>query len=134
MQTTNKTPVIIGIIVIALVLVIVITQFKGKENKPAGDNTQSDSSIPLRNDTATSSLYTMTEVASHSSVTSCWAVVNGNVYDLTSWISQHPGGEQAILGLCGKDGTSAFEKQHGGQEGPENALAGFQIGSLIQPQ
>lgn len=30
--------------------------------------------------------YTMTQVAAHSSVSSCWSVVNGGVYDLTSWI------------------------------------------------
>ncbi|MCX7589986.1 MAG: cytochrome b5 domain-containing protein, partial [Patescibacteria group bacterium] len=59
-------------------------------------------------------------------------VIRENVYDLTSWITKHPGGEKAILNLCGKDGTSLFEKQHGGEKIPEDALAKFKIGKLLK--
>jgi predicted heme/steroid binding protein len=74
--------------------------------------------------------YTLAEVQKHSTQSSCWTTINGKVYDVTSWISQHPGGAQAILSLCGKDGSSAFNAQHGGQRRPANELAGFLIGSL----
>jgi len=46
---------------------------------------------------------TLAQVAVHSSRTSCWSAVNGSVYDLTSWIPNHPGGEEAILWMCGID-------------------------------
>ncbi|WP_368859721.1 cytochrome b5 domain-containing protein [Enterococcus faecalis] len=49
---------------------------------------------------------------------------------MTNWIYKHPGGPGKILGLCGKDGTSAFEGQHGGQARPEAELASFKIGTL----
>ena len=52
------------------------------------------------------------------------------MYDVTSWISQHPGGEQAILGLCGIDSSDAFNGQHGGQRRPATELASFKIGIL----
>lgn len=78
----------------------------------------------------TVSVYTMADVAVHSTKTSCWTVVNGSVYDVTSWISQHPGGAQAIVQLCGKDGTAKFTGQHGGQSQPESALASFKIGTI----
>lgn len=74
--------------------------------------------------------YTLDEVSTHNSAADCWAVVRKNVYDLGAWIEKHPGGSKAILGLCGKDGTAAFENQHGGKENPEKALLGFEIGVL----
>ena len=35
------------------------------------------------------------------------------------------------LSICGKDGSSAFNDQHGGQSRPKNELAGFEIGTLV---
>jgi len=74
--------------------------------------------------------YTKEEVAQHASESSCWSIVNGDVYDLTSYISKHPGGSRNILKICGKDGTSAFEGEHGGESRPERTLEGYKIGPL----
>lgn len=74
--------------------------------------------------------YTMAQVATHNTRESCWAVVSGGVYDLTSWVERHPGGEDVIRGLCGTDGTAAFTTQHRGAALPTNTLAGFKIGTL----
>jgi cytochrome b involved in lipid metabolism len=78
------------------------------------------------------SLYTVSTVATHNSETSCWSIINGNVYDLTSFVGDHPGGERNILKICGKDGTSAFMGQHGGDSKPEKTLAGFLLGPLTE--
>lgn len=74
--------------------------------------------------------HTLAEVALHKDASSCWSVINNNVYDLTSWIEQHPGGERNILKICGTDGSSAFNGKHGGQENPEDQLNAFYIGVL----
>ncbi len=74
--------------------------------------------------------YTLAEVATHNTSASCWTVVSGNVYNVTSWISAHPGGSGAIKGMCGVDASSAFNGQHGGQSRPVSELAGFKIGVL----
>lgn len=74
--------------------------------------------------------YTMEQVRTANSVAKCWTIVNGNVYDLTSWINQHPGGQGTILSMCGTDGSAAFDGRHGGQRRPESELAGFKIGTL----
>lgn len=74
----------------------------------------------------------MAMVAQHNSSASCWSVINGSVYDLTSWISQHPGGEQNILRICGIDGTVAFNGQHGSSNHAVSTLASFKIGDLTQ--
>jgi cytochrome b involved in lipid metabolism len=60
--------------------------------------------------------YSLKEVEVHNSKESCWSVIKENVYDLISWISNHLGGEKAILNICDKNGTQLFEKQHGGKE------------------
>jgi hypothetical protein len=75
--------------------------------------------------------YTLAQVQQHSSATSCWTVVNGGVYDVTSWITQHEGGQAPILGLCGIDGTSAFVAQHGSVGKAVNQLKQFKIGTLL---
>jgi cytochrome b involved in lipid metabolism len=76
--------------------------------------------------------YTLADVSTHKDASSCWTAINGNVYDVTSWIDQHPGGRQAILSICGTDGSSAFDGQHGGQKRPESELANFIIGKLTK--
>ena len=76
--------------------------------------------------------YSLSDVSSHNSASSCWTAISGKVYDLTAWINQHPGGQRAILSICGVDGTQAFLGQHAGQRRPEQELAQFSIGDLIK--
>lgn len=74
--------------------------------------------------------YTMIEVATHNSQQDCWAVIDGGVYDLTTWISRHPGGPDKIIPLCGTDATSKFHGQHDDQARPNEQLASFKVGTL----
>lgn len=78
----------------------------------------------------TAGSYTLAEVALHNSTSDCWTAIGGLVYDLTPYVEKHPGGVSNITRVCGKDGTSAFGNQHGGESKPENVLAGYQIGTL----
>jgi cytochrome b involved in lipid metabolism len=73
---------------------------------------------------------TSEEVLKHSTGTDCWSVINGEVYDLTSYVSEHPGGADLINAICGKDGSAAFSGEHAGQQKPENILAAFALGPL----
>lgn len=77
-----------------------------------------------------STQYSMETVSAHNTKDSCYTVIDGNVYDLTGFISEHPGGVDAISKLCGIDGTEKFKNQHGGQEEPENTLSTLKIGTL----
>jgi hypothetical protein len=73
---------------------------------------------------------TVAEVLKHNTATDCWSVVNGNVYDLTSYVSTHAGGEAVIKAICGKDGTKAFSGQHAGASLPNADLASLIVGPL----
>ena len=66
---------------------------------------------------------TLEEVMKHASGTSCWSIVYGNVFDLTKWITKHPGGAEKIRAICGKDGTTSFERQHTGDGSAANQLS-----------
>jgi cytochrome b involved in lipid metabolism len=85
---------------------------------------------PTPTPTATQAGYTMADVKKKNTSSACWSVIDGNVYDLTKWIPAHRGGPQAIIFLCGKDGTSAFKAQHEGASTPMSVLANYFIGPL----
>ena len=76
--------------------------------------------------------YTMEKVRENNSASSCWSIISGNVYDLTKWISSHPGGRSAITGICGRDGTSTFNGRHRGDGGPASVLTGYLLGPLAK--
>jgi hypothetical protein len=85
---------------------------------------------PTPTPTPTIAGYTMVQVKANNSAKSCWTVVDGFVYNLTSWISSHPGGAGAILFLCGTDGTNAFKAQHENQARPAVRLDSYKLGPL----
>ena len=74
--------------------------------------------------------YTMEQVKANNSAQKCWSAIDSKVYDLTNWISSHPGGAGAITSLCGTDGTAAYINQHKGQTQPASRLAGYLLGPL----
>merc|ERR1712087_1044813 len=55
---------------------------------------------------------TLAEVAKHTTKGDCWVVVADQVLNVSSFLSQHPGGELAILTFAGKDATEEFNMIH----------------------
>lgn len=51
----------------------------------------------------------LSEIAKHTTAESPWLAINGKVYDVSSFIDQHPGGEEVILESAGTDATGPFE-------------------------
>ena len=82
---------------------------------------------------AAAGTYTVADVQAHKTAASCWSIVDGNVYDLTSWINVHRGGAAVITGMCGIDASTAFHGMHGVSGKAVNTLAGFKIGTIGTP-
>lgn len=110
----------------------------GEESEPeesvASDSdpepTETSTSQPSESESASEPKLTLAAVAANNSNASCWVVIDNLVYDLTPWISKHPGGAGAIRGLCGGDGTEQFAGKHGGQATPASALKDYLLGEL----
>ena len=85
---------------------------------------------PTPTPSATQAGYAMADVKKANTRTKCWSAIDGNVYDLTAWISAHPGGAAAITFLCGTDGSNAFKAQHEGQGKPSMRLSQYLLGPL----
>ncbi len=88
------------------------------------NSTATASSLPQ------SSLYTLAEIAKHDTASDCWSVVNGKVYDLTSWINRHEGGADKILGMCGIDASADFNGEHSRDREPQAELKSFYLADL----
>jgi len=74
--------------------------------------------------------FTLADVTKHNSGTDCWSIVNGTVYDLTSWIAKHPGGADAIKAMCGIDGTAMYSGKHGSSTSALGVLDGMKVGAF----
>ncbi|OOQ90440.1 Cytochrome b2, mitochondrial [Penicillium brasilianum] len=48
----------------------------------------------------------------HNTSKSCWVILYGKVYDVTDFVSDHPGGANVILKLAGKDATEEYDPVH----------------------
>ncbi|KAG5462919.1 MAG: cytochrome b5-like heme/steroid binding domain-containing protein, partial [Olpidium bornovanus] len=58
--------------------------------------------------------FTWQELATHNTRQDAYVAVRGKVYDVTEFISRHPGGEDTLLLAAGRDATlvSAYCDQH----------------------
>ena len=54
-------------------------------------------------------VYSTEDVKAHSDSDDCWMIINGRVYDVTSYINLHPGGHRALLNYAGRDGSANVE-------------------------
>ncbi|EDW41681.1 GM24442 [Drosophila sechellia] len=78
-----------------------------------------------------SQLYEISEVAQQNGKNGkpCWLIIKGNVYDVTKFLGEHPGGGEALLEYGGKDATKAF-KQAGHSSDAEKDLKNYKIGEI----
>ncbi len=76
---------------------------------------------------------TLAELAVHASSSDCWLAIDGNAYDVTNYLSDHPGGSRTIVPWCGKEASTAFATEDGrGEHSPDAyaLLADYLLGPL----
>ncbi|XP_011089102.1 cytochrome b5-like [Sesamum indicum] len=54
-------------------------------------------------------VFTFDEVAQHNTREDCWLVLFEKAYDVTAFIDEHPGGDDLLLNVTGKDATPEFK-------------------------
>jgi len=74
-------------------------------------------------------LLTYADVAAHNSKKDLYVVIHDSVYNASSFVDEHPGGEEVLLDLAGQDATEAFEDVGHSDEARE-ILAGLKVATL----
>ena len=126
--------------IVAIVLLIVATLMSGmfiwgfidnqnkesmsEESKGTAQNEQppqTSSSKDSSNMPQSGKVISATELSKHNKSNDCWVAIRGNVYDVTSYLDEHPGGADLILSYCGRDATAPFNNKGG--EGKHSSKA-----------
>ncbi|XP_017064109.1 cytochrome b5 [Drosophila eugracilis] len=68
-------------------------------------------------------------VKQHNKATDLWVVINNKVYDVTKFRLEHPGGEDSLVEVAGRDATKDFNDVGHSSEARE-MLKKYYIGDL----
>lgn len=146
---SNNTGMIVGIIAVLVIIAAAMYIYSSKGTDENYENSAMNVEVETNqgtvNVTETNTVpetnapvetkkagFTVADVSSHNSVSSCYVIVGEGVYDLTDWVAKHPGGADNIIKLCGTDGTELFTKQHGSFQKAKDTLASYMIGDLVK--
>lgn len=114
MSSKIKVLTTVAILAIVSVLIFILVnnqEVDAPENANTNSNTTSETINPVEEVAAEETTsYTLEEVALKNSEQECWTIINESVYDITSYIPRHPGGNEILL-ACGNDGTSLFTER-----------------------
>eukprot|EP01012_Entosiphon_sulcatum_P022210 TRINITY_DN2712_c0_g1_i1.p1 TRINITY_DN2712_c0_g1~~TRINITY_DN2712_c0_g1_i1.p1 ORF type:complete len:131 (+),score=20.81 TRINITY_DN2712_c0_g1_i1:276-668(+) len=81
--------------------------------------------------------FTAVEVAVHNKEKDCWLIIDGQIYDVTSFLDDHPGGVDALVDIAGRDATDAFEAVGHSKQAHETMkrfVKGKLIGAIPKPK
>ncbi|MCL5017313.1 MAG: cytochrome b5 domain-containing protein [Patescibacteria group bacterium] len=126
----KKITLISLIIFAAIVLVIFGAGFFSAKNTVSLRQGSSQPSASASTTTQTTGpSFTAAEVAKHASASDCYLMINNKVYDVTSYIYQHPGGPSKIISNCGKEVTGIFAAIH--SNFAWDILKNYYIGDIV---
>lgn len=111
---------------------LITTSLAGCSNTGTLEKTpqSNSSSVQLQQNKDEPTSYALGELANHNNAKDCWMAIDGKVYDVTTYVGQHPGGVEILKG-CGKDASNLFEAQrkHQGAQA-QDMLPQLQVGLL----
>ncbi|MEK7631684.1 MAG: cytochrome b5-like heme/steroid binding domain-containing protein [Patescibacteria group bacterium] len=111
MKTENVIG-LVGLVAIAGFVALVLTRYELLIAEPARRNANIAADAIASNTNATAAL-SIADIATHATDVDCWVIIRAKVYNVTSYLAQHPGGAFRITPYCGKDATIAFETKDG---------------------
>ncbi|XP_018300652.1 cytochrome b5 isoform X1 [Mycetomoellerius zeteki] len=92
----------------------------------------------LKDDTAAATsagkLFTRAEVEKYAETSKdIWIIIHNNVYNVTPFLNEHPGGEEVLLEQSGRDATEAFE-DIGHSTDARQMMESYKIGELVETE
>ncbi|KAL8266047.1 hypothetical protein R6Q59_003391 [Mikania micrantha] len=55
-------------------------------------------------------VFDLADVSLHNNRKDCWVIINARVYDVTNFLNDHPGGDNVLLDVAGKNASEEFEE------------------------
>lgn len=99
-------------------------------DQPPANNNNNENGEPAKSQgPQEETSYTMEDVAKHNVKADCWIVIDGAVYNITTWFSRHPGGNAPVK-YCGKDASAIFASIH--PDSARTIAQQFRIGVLAK--
>ena len=116
----KKELIISSIIAVALIGIVFVTNGQSATKTTGTTSVSKSKRTPL-------------EVKKHNNANDCWIIIKGNVYDVTSYLSAHPGGSGDVIKTCGTDATVAFnaiQRGRGHSSTAEQILPTLLVGTV----
>lgn len=79
------------------------------QNKDEISNSTKDVAIQEK---PISFILSLSEVSKHNIESDCWITIRDKIYDVSSFLSQHPGGAKKIISQCGNEVSGLFASIH----------------------
>ncbi|KAL7935654.1 cytochrome b5-like heme/steroid binding domain-containing protein [Trichoderma chlorosporum] len=76
-----------------------------------------------------SNIFTVEEVAKHASKADLYMIIHDKVYDVSSFVEKHPGGDEILTDVAGRDATEAYDDA-GHSEKADKILKRLYIGDF----
>lgn len=119
------------LLISSLVLFQIKTPNKQKIIKPKSNNpkvivsTQSSAPTEIfdKNPLPIEERNPFSEVAKHSQQSDCWMIIEGHIYNISSYFGSHPGGDAVLEKYCGQDASVAFNTKEKNPSSPHSAEA-----------
>ncbi|KAL6803389.1 cytochrome b5-like heme/steroid binding domain-containing protein [Trichoderma sp. SZMC 28013] len=73
--------------------------------------------------------FSVDEVAKHASKTDLYMIIHHKVYDVSTFIEKHPGGEEILTDVAGRDATEEYDDA-GHSEKADRLLKKLYIGEV----
>ncbi|KAJ6149877.1 hypothetical protein N7471_001076 [Penicillium samsonianum] len=53
--------------------------------------------------------FSLEQIAQHNTLEDAWVIIHGKVYDVTTYLDDHPGGRNVLTEVAGTDATDDFD-------------------------
>ncbi|CAH1109450.1 unnamed protein product [Psylliodes chrysocephalus] len=77
--------------------------------------------------------YSLAEVKKHNDNKSTWIAIHNEVYDVTAFLNEHPGGEEVLLEQAGREASEAFEDV-GHSSDARELMNKYKIGEIVESE
>ncbi|XP_050305222.1 cytochrome b5 isoform X2 [Anthonomus grandis grandis] len=78
-------------------------------------------------------IFTTAQVKEHNTKSSVWIIIHNDIYDVTSFLNEHPGGEEVLIEQAGQEATEAFEDV-GHSSDARAMMEQYKIGTLVDSE